>query len=379
MTRVLHVIDSLDLGGAQTALLEFLRFADRSRFHCEVAAMHGPGVFYDAFRDAARAVHVLSPRKWMPLYVPRLFWLLKSGGYDIAHFHLFGANWIGKPLAALAGVGIRFNHDQCNDVFRSQNRMFVKIDSLTNRLSTRVIAVSQSTRKFLLEQEGLQASRVECLPNSVDTESFLPPAPAERIAARRQWGCDPGALVVAGIGRLHPQKNFRMFLEVASAFRGRREICFILAGDGPEEGMLKAMASVLGLGGTVRLVGFVKDTRSLYAATDVLLLTSLYEGLPMVLLEAMASGCVFVGSRVDGVQEVIREGVDGLLAAPQDSSGFASHLNSLLDDVFLRDTLAAAARRRVVEAFDSRIITGRLESLYDAVLKDCQPCLSSTT
>jgi len=371
MIRILHVIDSFDLGGAQTALLQFVRFADRSRFEIEVASMHGEGVFVDRFRECATRVHSLSRRRFPPMYVPRLFKLLRSGGFDIGHFHLFGANWIGKPVAAAAGLRIRFNHDQCNDAFRSERWLALLMDRWTNRLSTRVLGVSQSTCRFLETHEGLDPGRLRFLPNSVDTETFLPPGDAERAAARAALGIPADAFVVAGMGRLHPQKDFSTFLSVAAA-TGSAGAVFIISGTGPEEELLKRSSKALGLEKRVRFLGFRSDPLPIYHAADVLLLTSRYEGLPMVLLEAMASGCAFVGTRVDGTLEVVEHGRTGFLAEVGDVRGLGECLGRLRSEPPLRLAMASAARAEVVARYDARRVTAQLEAMYLECLRGCK-------
>ncbi len=119
MIRVLHVIDSLDLGGAQTVLVNFARFHDRRKFEFSVAPMHGRGVFSRSFESGRRARHLFVLRQiptGLSLSLPRL---LRREHSTLSTAHLFGANWIGKPLAALCGVRVRMNHDHCNDRVRN--------------------------------------------------------------------------------------------------------------------------------------------------------------------------------------------------------------------------------------------------------------------
>src|SRR5688572_26818923 len=113
--RVLHIIDSLDQGGGQVVLRNLVKHADRERFDVSVATMHGRGVCWDVLESLGVKVHSLSPKKWLPLYVPNLLRLLSREKVDVVHCHLFGSNWIAKPLAALAGVRVIINHDHCND------------------------------------------------------------------------------------------------------------------------------------------------------------------------------------------------------------------------------------------------------------------------
>jgi glycosyltransferase involved in cell wall biosynthesis len=355
--RVLHVIDSFDLGGAQTALRDLIGATDRTRFAPEVAAMHGRGVFYEDFRALGIPVHSLSLRKWLPLYVPALAALILRRRPHIVHCHLFGSNWIAKPLAALLGVPVRISHDQCNDALRYESRAARWFDALTNRLSTHICAVSRSTRDFLVQREGLPPERVSVVYNGVDLERFDP----ERANTKR----DPAHPLIAGVGRLHPQKDFGLFLEVAARLVARHPaIRFIIAGDGPETAMLQTKARALGLAERVRFAGHISDMREIYAAADALLLTSRYEGTPLTVLEAMAMRVPVVASRLDGIAEVITDGEDGFLVGQGDVDGFADRVTRLLADSQLRHRIADAARRRVETTFSAAAMAAQVEAIY---------------
>jgi len=361
--RVLHVIDSFDLGGAQTALRHLIRATDRTRFAPEVAAMHGRGVFYEDFRALGVPVHSLSPRRWLPLYVPALAALILQRRPRIVHCHLFGSNWIAKPLAALLGVQVRISHDQCNDALRYESRAARWLDTMTNRLSTHVCAVSRSTRDFLLTQEGLPPDRVSVVFNGVDLERFDP----QRATVTR----DAAHPLIAGVGRLHPQKDFSLFLEVAARLAQRNPaIRFVIAGDGPEAAALRQKAAALGLTDRVRFAGHVADMREIYASADALLLTSRYEGTPLTLLEAMAMRVPVIASRLDGIAEVLTDGGDGFLVAHGDVKGFAERVATLLGDPALRARMAEAARQKVEAAFSASAMAAAVEAIYARCLSD---------
>jgi glycosyltransferase involved in cell wall biosynthesis len=359
MIKVLHVIDSLDLGGAQTTLLNFARFHDRGRFALTVAPMHGRGVFGSALEAEGVPVVSLSATKWPPGYLLSLPRLLRDGRFDVAHFHLFGSNWIGKPIAALCGVRVRINHDQCNDRFRSDRWCNLAVDRVTNALSSHIFAVSSSTRDFLVEREKIPAGKVGILGNAVDVEHFSPAPPAEREAARRNIGLTSDRLLVAGLGRLHPQKNWPLFLQVAGRFP---EVDFVIAGTGPEETALRRNAPR-----NVRFTGF-RDSREVLAAADVFLLTSAYEGMPMTLLEAMAGGVPSVVSDVDGCREILHDGQGGVTARPGDAEDFAEKLRPFLADAGLRSRQGRLARERVVRDYDARAQTKAVEAVYTKLL-----------
>ncbi len=360
MIRILHVIDSLDLGGAQTALLNLVKYADRSRFHHEVAAMHGEGMFAAPFRALDVPVHSLSARRWPPGYLGALPRLLRNGRFDIAQFHLFGANWIAKPLAAALGVRCRYHHDQCNDAFRTESPVAVLVDAFTNQFSTRVLAVSRSVERFNLDVEAMAPERVTYFPNSVDLAEFRPATVEERAAARAALGLPPEAFVIGGVGRLTPQKNFGVLIDAAAPLlAGRRDAMVALFGSGPEEGLLRARA-----GAGVRFLGTVSDRSAIYRGLDALVLPSRFEGLPMTVLEAMASGVPVLASAVDGVREIATAGEHALLAPPGDVTAFRTALGRLMDEPSLRERLAGTALTLVRERFDARRLAAELERWY---------------
>lgn len=366
--KVLHVIDSLDLGGAQTLLLEICKNSNRDKFDVEVACMHGRGVFVEEFEKAGIKVHSLSPAKWPPLYWPGLLRLLRSHDPEIFHFHLFGSNLIAKPLAALFGKKALVVHDHCNDAGRG-NFLLLLADALTNRLAARVIAVSRSIRDFLINQEGMDPDRIVVFSNGIDAQAFAPGDGMKRSQARIALGLPPEAFVIGGMGRLVAQKNFSRFLDIAARVLSEHPSSFfVIAGTGPQDEELHAKCVSLGIIDRVRFLGHVADRLALYHSFDALLMTSDFEGTPMVLLEAMAAGLPVVASSVDGIAEVCTNNRDALLVAPGDTAGFATSIKQVLEDAALRELLGKNARDTVLDRYEIRKLTARIESLYDEIL-----------
>ena len=362
--RVLHVIDSLALGGAQVVLWNLLTHADRSRFAPEVACMHGHGVFWDRIRATGVPVRSLSFDHRFPSYVPLLAWLILTRRYDVVHCHLLAANVIAKPLAALLGVPVRINHDHCNDKLADPRKWVPAADRWTNRFSTHVCAVSESTRKFLLTHEDMPADRVTTVHNGIDLAVFQP-RPEERTEARKRWSLPEEAFVVAGIGRLTYQKNFALFLEVAAEVLKRHSrAVFVLVGTGEDEAALRAQAAALGLGERVRFLGYVGEMTALYPALDMLLLTSRYEGLPITILEAMACGVPIVAARLDGVQEVLTDGEDCALVTPGEREEFAARVSGLIEQPALARRYADAALAKVRAQYSAGAMTRAVEAIY---------------
>jgi glycosyltransferase involved in cell wall biosynthesis len=171
------------------------------------------------------------------------------------------------------------------------------------------------------------------------------------------------------MGRLVAQKNFTLFLEVAArVIPDHPSAFFVIAGTGPQEAELTAKAHSLGIADRVRFLGHVTDRLALYHSFDALLMTSNFEGTPMVLLEAMSCALPVVASRVDGIAEVCTNNRDALLIAPGDAGGFVSSVARILKDNNLRSELGTNARATVLKRYEIRELTAQIESLYDDIL-----------
>jgi glycosyltransferase involved in cell wall biosynthesis len=362
--RVLHVIDSLDLGGAQVVLLNLIKHADRTRFALEAVSLHGHGVFWEPLRATGVPASSLSFHHYFPSYVPGLLGLMLARRYDVVHCHLLAANVIAKPLAALCRVPVRINHDHCNDKLTDPRPWALPADRWTNRFSSHVIAVSESTRQFVETDEGVPAAHTSTIHNGIDC-TVNRPRPEARAEARARWGLPPDAVVIAGIGRLTDQKNFALFLEAAARVcAAQPNAFFAIAGTGEQESALREQARRLGIAERVRFLGFVREMTELYPAIDFLLLTSKYEGLPITILEAMANGVPIVASKLDGIAEVLTDARDAALVSAQDPEAFAARLLELLEQPARAAEYASRALEKVRTQYSAERMTRDVEAIY---------------
>ena len=366
--RVLHVIDSLHLGGAQEVILNIVAGADPSRFRHEVATLHGKGIYWDRLAGLGVPLHSLSPAKQIPLYIPQLAELLRRERFDILHCHLVASNIIAKPIGKWCGVPVIINHDHTNDPLRGQHPWLLALETWANRAANHIVAVSGSCRDFLIAREGIKPSDITLILNAIDVQKFSPGA-ADRDSARREFGLDFDEPVIAGVGRLNAQKNFSLFLKIAAKIvEIDPRVRFLIAGTGPEERALEAEAASLGITQNVQFLGYVSDTRRVYAAADILLMPSHFEGLPMTLLEAMAMETPVVASRLDGMAEVIEEGRDGFLVNPGDVLAFSGRIHELLNDRAMAARIGSAARGKIETRFSASRMVGEIEAVYTRFL-----------
>jgi L-malate glycosyltransferase len=349
--RVLHLIDSLDLGGAQTAILAWLQAHDRNRFEVHLAAIHGTpqSLFYERARAFKIPVTLLSARRWLPLYLFRLPLMLIAGGYDIVHCHLTAANWLGKPLARLFGVPVVISHDHCNDSFRTDSALVQWIDRCANYFADQVFAVSGSIRDYLVKFENIPAERIRVIPNG------LP----ERPMVERS---ESSVKRIGGAGRLVRQKNFERFLRIARILQeSDSSYQFLIAGSGPLDQLLRRRARELGV--KVEWLGVQPSLDRFFGSIDLFLLTSDFEGLPMTVLEALQCGVPTAAMAVDGLREEFTDEI-ALLDPVSSDLEIAQRIDALLQN---RTELAAQIQRGiglVSRHFSAQIRIGEIEQVY---------------
>jgi glycosyltransferase involved in cell wall biosynthesis len=244
--------------------------------------------------------------------------------------------------------------------------LYYKIDELCLPRFEAVLCVSDDLRDRCLAR-GVPADRCRLIENAIDTDEY-----ARRTAAaeaKRRAGVPPGRLVVGAVGRLSEEKGFDVLIRAAHRLlRGGADLELLIAGEGGAGPGLRALIGELGVAGRVHLLGHVADARGLYEALDVFALSSRREGLPNVVLEALAMEVPVVATRVNGVPRLVRDGATGLLVEPDSADGLADGLARLLGDAGLRARLAAAGRRAVERDYSFTARMGKVRAVYDGLL-----------
>jgi glycosyltransferase involved in cell wall biosynthesis len=358
--------DSRDLGGAEFALLMLIEHLDPG-WQPTLLLDDDPGSLPLAEHAEARGARVrrVAP---MPLGLSgarrglSLARMLRAERPAIFHAHLswpLAAKWAlaASVLARLPTVATI----QLIPEFRLERSSRLQLRALAAGVD-RYIAVSRDVATELAERFGWPAAKIEVGYNAVEIERFGGPPPA---GLREQIGGDAERPLVLTPARLDEQKGHPVLLRAAAELPG---VDFVLAGEGPERAGLEALAGELGIAERVHFLGYRDDIPQLLAACDVFALPSLYEGSSLAVLEAMASGRPVVSSAIGGTDELIDDGVDGLLVAPGDAAGLASALRRLLDDAELRKAFAERARRRVERDFTPAAMTQRVEAIYGELL-----------
>jgi glycosyltransferase involved in cell wall biosynthesis len=205
----------------------------------------------------------------------------------------------------------------------------------------------------------VSADKIVVIPNAAKTDANASPVPRSVLAR------EDGTPVVLTVARLDGQKGIHHLLDAVSAVPNAS---FAIAGDGPNRAALEAYAASVGVSDRVRFLGHRQDVPSLLAAADLFVLPSLYEGLPLSVLEAMASGVPVIATGIGGTDEVVRDGETGTLVPPADPAALAAAIVRTLGDRERASRLALAARALVAREYSVASMVRSVSQLYDALL-----------
>jgi glycosyltransferase involved in cell wall biosynthesis len=240
------------------------------------------------------------------------------------------------------------------------------IDRLCLPRYEKVICVSEDLRERCLDC-GVPPDRCVLIENAIDTAEFSRRIPTAE--AKRRLGIPPERFVIGAVGRLSAEKGFDVLIRSThQLLKEELDIELLIIGDGDEKSALQALISELGCTERIRLLGYRSDTRDLYQAMNVFALSSFREGLPNVLLEAMAFEVPVVATRIAGIPRLIRDRDNGLLVEPGDAAGLGGAIFSLLHDADLRDRLGRAGRRTIEASYSFQVRMDKIRTIYDRLL-----------
>jgi len=360
---VLHVVHTLNVGGAEKLVFDLARRTDRARFAVSVACLDEAGALAPALSAQGIPVDVLERRPGVDAgLIARLARLARRRGARILHAHQYTPFFYAVSAAPLAGARCLFTeHGRHHPDLRKPKR--VAANALLSRLAYRTVAVSEFTRRALIENDGFPPERVSVLYNGVDTSAHEALPPREEI--RADLGLDPGVPTIGTCARLSPEKNLPMMLLAFAALRQRVPTArLLIAGDGPARVEVEARVAALGLGESVSLLGFRSDVPAVVSALDVFALSSLTEGTSVTLLEAMLAARPAVVTRVGGNPEIAVEGETAWLVESGDADRFSDRLEDLLRHPVRASSFGAAARARVLSRFTFQGMVHAYEILY---------------
>ena len=379
MKKVIHVITRLDLGGAQQNTLYCVENHDRGRYRTGLVAGLGGELDAEAVELSDAEISLVD---WLPYPISplrdlaavfKLKKLLQERAADVVHTHSSKAGVVGRLAARLAGVpvivhtvhGWSFNDTQ-HALLR---RFYIALERWLARSTDALVTVAAADRDLGLELGIGTPDKYRVIHSGIDIQSYLRPASA-RDLARKELGYGSDVTVVGTIACLKHQKAPLDFIEAArQAAAANPRLRFFIAGDGPLRTEVEQAVAVAGLEDKVKLLGWRQDVPELLAAMDLFLLTSLFEGLPRAVLQAMAAGVPVIATAVNGTPEVVIDGETGRLIEPGKPDQAAARILELAKGHQFSRRLAENATARLGDKFELHNMVRDLDDLYGELLK----------
>jgi glycosyltransferase involved in cell wall biosynthesis len=370
--RVLHYLCSDVRGGIEEHVISLLTRIRRYGFRPYLAAPRRLLDLMDTELAAAGIVTFAVRRSslWDFRDARGFVQFLRGERIALVNSHLFAGSIFASPLARMSGVPAVIETFHLPEVWRASRRLRRSfwIDRQVARCVDHYIAVSEAATRHLTERKRIPRGKVRTILNGRDLARFHPRSAAERRAIRGQLGIG-GWPVVVVTGRLEAQKGLATMLEAAAILaRSFPSLRLLFAGSGSLKKELAARCAELELGSTVSFLGYRSDPEALLAAADVAALPSLYEGLPLAAIEALAAGCPLVATNIEGTREVVEDQRSGVLVEPGNGHALARGIERVARSPILARRLAMRGRRRAEERFDLRDQIESTVALYRDIL-----------
>jgi len=369
---VVTLVDRLVHGGAERLAAEIATRLDPQRFESTLCVTRWSDAGHAASGDlpqrlraraeaaGVRFIGLQRRGPWdLPAWSP-LHRLLRSGGVQVVHGHMFGSNVWAVALGRAARVPVIVAHEHSWSFTGGRLRGIVD-RRLIAAGSDAVIACSQEDRRRMIEHQRIAPAAVRFVPNGIDGRS---PTPGRDV--RSELGIASTAAVVGSVGALRVEKRFDVLLRAAAVLVTRCPgLRVVIVGEGSERPRLEALAAELGLGDTLLLLGARDDVPDILQALDVAVTASDFEGSPLSVMEYMEAGLPVVATAVGGLPQMIHDGVHGVLVPRRDPGALADAIAGLLADPGRRRELGDAGRARRRAEYDLGVMVTRIERLYE--------------
>ncbi|MBI5408623.1 MAG: glycosyltransferase family 4 protein [Nitrospirae bacterium] len=370
--NVLHIIEALPYGGAENLLLTLARNIDRDRFNLLFCCLRSGGPIADQLKEEGFKVVCLKNYRMRFFYkkVRDLIRLINEEGVDVIQTHLIEANFLGRVSAYLSnGAAVcKTEHAFLPFLFkdcRIKQKLYLAADRLLDRLSDRIIYVSESQRNIVRKGKHDPARHV-VIHNAVDEKRFSDHKPVKE--ARGLLGFTDKDIVIGTVARPVPHKGLIYLIKaVEEAKKKHGDLKLLVIGSGPEEAGLKKASRPLGK--DVLFLAHRPDVPELMKSMDIYVQPSFWETFGITIAEAMFSGLPVIATDVGGIPEVVVSGETGILVPAEDSKALTNALFKLLENPALAKSMGERGRETAVSRFTGKRYAEEMERLYISLME----------
>lgn len=372
---IMFLGSQIAVGGAQHLLLSKSRWFHERGYPVIAAFFYDKEGLYDLWREEA-PFPLINLQGWSKKRSPvnvfrllralfRLYFLIRENRFTVVETFTHHANLLGLPVAWAARVPVRFASHHGHVVNFPSWLIGIHSGIVNLGIATGMIAVSTQMCELAVKEEGIKPERITVIPNGIDISNEVVLDEEERHFYRQELGVNPEDFLVLNVGRLVPPKGHHYLLEaMPEVLKRYPQTVLVMAGDGPLREGLEAKAQALQIGQSVRFAGSRNDVPRLLGLADCFVMSSLSEGLPVALLEAMWAGLPVIATNAAGIGEVIADSENGLLVPTADSKALGQAIQRLISDEVLRERLGREGKIQVANKFSIDHMCKQYESLF---------------
>ncbi|HJX33707.1 MAG TPA: glycosyltransferase family 4 protein [Desulfatiglandales bacterium] len=380
MIKVLHIHTLPIISGSGLNTFLSMKGMDRNIFKVELACAPG-GRLIDLVRENHMEVNTfknlvqpLNPVKDI-LAVADLIFFLRKNRYHIVHTHNSKAGFVGRLAARIAGTPVVI-HTVHGFAFHEQEplwrqSLFRNLERIAFHMCDKMIFISQPLVDWALKEKiVLRRDKIEKIYSGIDLDRFRPVTDDERIRIRKKWNIGHDDAVIGIVSKLWEGKGHEVLIRAFKEIKREiKEARLVIVGEGPLDSMLHELTDRLGLTDSVLFTGFQMDVAAIISSFDVAVLPSFFEGMGRVLLEAMAMEKPVVASRVGGIPDLVKDGINGFLITPGDVKGLTEALKKLLNDRVLANIMGKDGRKGITDKFSADAMVRSINNIYIECLK----------
>lgn len=355
--KVLHVLPSLVNGGAERLLIDIVKHTNRQKFSLAVLVFKTKGDLYEEMVSTGVKLYAYSKKRTLDLKnLWQMYQAIKNEKPDIVHTHL-GGDIYGRLIAYWLKVPVIVSTE--HNLNKKEKWLASKAKQWTARWAQIIIAVSEAVKKDASKRYSIDSSKYKVIYNGIDVAHY-------QRASDNKYN---DAFTIGAAGRLVEQKGFKYLIEAVKELisQGQKVRC-IIKGDGYLRPQLEQLVKEYQLDSVVSLPGSEPNLSSYYSSLDVFVIPSVWEGLGLVALEAGAAGVLVIASKVDGLEEIIDDGVDGFLVPAADSKALAAKIKYVIDHQSQSREIAIRFQEKVKEKFSIERMVQQYEGLYEQLI-----------
>jgi glycosyltransferase involved in cell wall biosynthesis len=363
--KVLHIIKSLGRGGAEMLLLETLKLHDKNAFDFHyIYFLPWKDQMADSLRNEGSPVTCIFAKNNISLLLKynKVISYIRKNQIDIIHAHLPWAGIVARLVGQKIGIPVIYTEHNKQERYHIATRL---MNLATMNMLSCVIAVSTDVADSIIKYKKLGLKpKLQIVPNGVNTNLYAPDLYNPR-EVKSKLGIPLTAPVIGTVAVFRFQKRLDIWLEIAAEIHKQNEgVHFIIVGDGPLKHKLLQKTKALNLDSHVHFSGMQTEVRPYLATMDIFMISSIFEGLPVALLEAMASQCAVVSTNAGGIKEVIRNETDGLICSVDDPWKLKEFALELIENSAKRIALSRNARLRILSDFGIKKMVSEVEKIY---------------